>query len=71
MKLQQDGKVSAFRKSEPIPEENNEAVKVVVGDNFEDIVLNSPKNGVPILYHPLLYIIEFAVMNCFCLYSLA
>lgn len=42
----QDGKVSAFRKSELIPTENNEAVKVVVGDSFEDMVLNSTKNGV-------------------------
>ncbi|KAL1214700.1 Protein disulfide-isomerase [Cardamine amara subsp. amara] len=47
-----DGKVSAFRKSEPIPKENNEAVKIVVGDNFEDMVLNLPKNVLIEFYTP-------------------
>ncbi|CAL9232025.1 unnamed protein product [Arabidopsis halleri] len=47
-----DGKVSAFKKSEPIPTENNEAVKVVVGENFEDTILNSPNNVLLEFYAP-------------------
>ena len=32
-------------KSEPIPEANDEPVKVVVGNSLEDIVFKSGKNG--------------------------
>ncbi|KAK9167498.1 hypothetical protein Scep_002689 [Stephania cephalantha] len=39
-----DGKVNPYRKSEPIPEVNNEPVKVVVADTFQEFV-NSGKNG--------------------------
>ena len=42
----QDGKLSPFRKSEPIPEANNEPVKVVVADNVNDVVFKSGKNGI-------------------------
>lgn len=42
----QDGKVEPFKKSEPIPEVNNEPVKVVVADSLQDIVFNSGKSGV-------------------------
>lgn len=35
-----------FKKSEPIPEVNNEPVKVVVADNFDEFVFKSGKNGV-------------------------
>jgi protein disulfide-isomerase A1 len=38
-----DGKLKAYYKSEPVPETNSEAVKVVVGDTFEEMVLNSDK----------------------------
>lgn len=41
----QEGKVPAYRKSEPIPVENNEPVKVVVADSIQDMVFNSGKNG--------------------------
>ena len=41
----QDGEVPAYKKSEPIPESNNEPVKVVVADTLQDIVFNSGKNG--------------------------
>lgn len=41
----QDGKVAPFRKSEPVPEANDQPVKVVVADNFEEIVFKSGKNG--------------------------
>lgn len=37
------GSLKAYYKSESIPETNNEHVKVVVGDSFEDVVLNSNK----------------------------
>ena len=46
-----DGKLKPYFKSQPVPEElfeNN--VKVVVGNNFEEIVLN-PDNDVLILYY--------------------
>ncbi|XP_010538989.1 PREDICTED: protein disulfide-isomerase-like [Tarenaya hassleriana] len=47
-----DGKVPPFRKSEPIPAENDEPVKVVVGDTMEFMVLNSPKNVLLEFYAP-------------------
>ncbi|KAL2892948.1 Protein disulfide-isomerase [Bienertia sinuspersici] len=47
-----DGKVSAYRKSEPIPESNNEPVKVVVADTINDIVFNSGKNVFLEFYAP-------------------
>ena len=40
-----DGKVSPHKKSQPIPTENNEPVKVVVGESLDDMVFNSGKNG--------------------------
>lgn len=36
-------KLSAYHKSAPAPENNDEDVKVIVGDNFEDLVLNEDK----------------------------
>ncbi|MQL82452.1 hypothetical protein Taro_014912 [Colocasia esculenta] len=39
------GNVQPYRRSEPIPEVNNEPVKVVVGDSFNDIVSGSGKNA--------------------------
>ncbi|KAJ8450298.1 hypothetical protein Cgig2_004755 [Carnegiea gigantea] len=45
-----EGKVPAYRKSERIPESNTESVKVVVADTFQDMVLNSAKNGYPTVY---------------------
>lgn len=44
----QDGKLKPFVKSEPIPEVNNEPVKVVVRDTLRDLVLNSHKNGMSV-----------------------
>lgn len=41
----QDGNVQPYKKSEPIPEVNNEPVKVVVADTLQDMVFNSGKNG--------------------------
>ena len=42
----QEGKLKAYKKSEAIPEVNDEPVKVVVADNIHDFVLNSGKNGI-------------------------
>lgn len=39
----QAGTLKAYYKSEAIPETNTEAVKVIVGDSFEDMVLNANK----------------------------
>ncbi|KAJ4700700.1 Protein disulfide-isomerase [Melia azedarach] len=47
-----EGKVPAFRKSEPIPEVNNEPVKVVVADSIQDVVFNSGKNVMIEFYAP-------------------
>ncbi|KAG8089551.1 hypothetical protein GUJ93_ZPchr0011g28163 [Zizania palustris] len=47
-----DGKLSPFRKSEPIPEVNNEPVKVVVADNVHDVVFKSGKNVLVEFYAP-------------------
>lgn len=42
----QEGKVPPFIKSEPIPEANEEPVKVVVADSLDDLVNKSGKTGV-------------------------
>ncbi|PWA61461.1 PDI-like 1-1 [Artemisia annua] len=39
-----EGKLKPFYKSQPIPETNDEPLKVVVGDSLQDMVLNSKKN---------------------------
>ncbi|ESW09428.1 hypothetical protein PHAVU_009G126700 [Phaseolus vulgaris] len=51
-KAYKDGNIAPYFKSEPIPEANNEPVKVVVGDSFSDIVLNSGKNVLLEFYSP-------------------
>ncbi|KAH9691223.1 protein disulfide isomerase-like 1-1 [Citrus sinensis] len=52
VKEYKEGKVPPFRKSEPIPEENNEPVKVVVADSLQDMVFNSGKNVLLEFYAP-------------------
>ncbi|KAI3790752.1 hypothetical protein L2E82_04029 [Cichorium intybus] len=47
-----DGKVKPFIKSEPIPETNNEPVKVVVANSLQDMVLDSTKNVLLEIYAP-------------------
>ncbi|KAF3446999.1 hypothetical protein FNV43_RR12179 [Rhamnella rubrinervis] len=47
-----DGKVQQYIKSAPIPEENNESVKVVVADSLQDMVFNSGKNVLLEFYAP-------------------
>jgi len=47
-----DGSATPFFKSEPIPETNDEPVKVVVGKNFESIVLDETKNVLIEFYAP-------------------
>ena len=42
----QDGKIEEHIKSEPIPQENNEPVKVVVFKSLQDMVFNSGKEGI-------------------------
>ncbi|GER37736.1 protein disulfide-isomerase [Striga asiatica] len=45
-----DGNVQAYKKSESIPEVNNDPVKVVVADNLQDVVFNSGKD-VLLMFH--------------------
>ena len=52
VKEYQDGKVLPYKKSEPIPEVNNEPVKVVVADTLQEIVFNSGKNVLVEFYAP-------------------
>ncbi|CAH8351942.1 unnamed protein product [Eruca vesicaria subsp. sativa] len=47
-----DGKVSPHKKSQPIPTENNEPVKVVVAESLDDMVFNSGKNVLLEFYAP-------------------
>ncbi|KAL1543823.1 Thioredoxin-like domain [Salvia divinorum] len=47
-----DGNVQPYKKSEPIPEVNNEPVKVVVADTLQDMVFNSGKNVLVEFYAP-------------------
>ncbi|KAK4776509.1 hypothetical protein SAY86_005197 [Trapa natans] len=46
------GKVLPFRKSEPVPKDNSEPVKVVVADTLQDTVFNSGKNVLLEFYAP-------------------
>ncbi|KAL2241286.1 protein disulfide-isomerase-like [Sesamum indicum] len=46
------GLVEPFIRSEPIPETNNEPVKVVVRDSLQDVVFNSGKNVLLEFYAP-------------------
>lgn len=47
-----------FRKSEPIPEVNDQPVKVVVADSLHDVVFTSGKNGKKLLYGSLIYMVK-------------
>ncbi|GAB2270354.1 disulfide-isomerase [Dionaea muscipula] len=48
----EEGKLSPYRKSEAIPEANNEPVKVVVADTLDEIVFNSGKSVLLEFYAP-------------------
>ncbi|KAF3446997.1 hypothetical protein FNV43_RR12177 [Rhamnella rubrinervis] len=52
MKEFKDGKLRPFIKSEPIPEQNNEPVKVVVADSLQDVFFKSGKNVLLEFYAP-------------------
>jgi protein disulfide-isomerase A1 len=45
-------KLKPFYKSEPIPEQNDGDVKIVVGDNFDEIVLDESKDVLLEVYAP-------------------
>jgi len=47
-----DGTVKPFRKSEAIPESNDEAVKVIVGKTFDELVTNRQTNILVEFYAP-------------------
>ncbi|KAK7410605.1 hypothetical protein VNO78_01535 [Psophocarpus tetragonolobus] len=47
-----NGNIAPYLRSEPIPEVNNEPVKVVVGNSLQDIVFNSGKNVLLEFYSP-------------------
>ncbi|KAG2318666.1 hypothetical protein Bca4012_055138 [Brassica carinata] len=47
-----DGKVAPHKKSQPIPTENNEPVKVVVAESLDEMVFNSGKNVFLEFYAP-------------------
>ncbi|XVF64543.1 hypothetical protein PTKIN_Ptkin09bG0177100 [Pterospermum kingtungense] len=47
-----EGKIPPYVKSEPIPKENTEPVKVVVADSLEDMVFKSGKNVLLEFYAP-------------------
>ncbi|KAH7861965.1 hypothetical protein Vadar_033134 [Vaccinium darrowii] len=52
LKEYMDGNLKPFVKSEPIPEVNDEPVKVVVGDSLQAMVFNSGKNVLLEFYAP-------------------
>lgn len=47
-----DGNLKPYRKSEPIPEVNNEPVKIVVADTLQEVVFGSGKNVLLEFYAP-------------------
>lgn len=53
-------------KSDPIPEVNNEPVKVVVRDSIQDMVFNSGKNGkcLWILDHCMISLLSLLSISC-------
>ncbi|CAN6459548.1 unnamed protein product [Victoria cruziana] len=54
----EEGRLKPFRKSEPIPEVNDQPVKVVVADSLHDVVFTSGKNGKKLLYGSLIYMVK-------------
>ncbi|CAK9184579.1 unnamed protein product [Ilex paraguariensis] len=52
VKEYKDGKVPPYKKSEPVPENNTEPVKVVVADSLQDMVFSSGKNVLLEFYAP-------------------
>jgi len=46
------GELKPFLKSDPVPEKNDEPVKVIVGTTFEEIVLDHEKDVVVEFYAP-------------------
>lgn len=52
LKEYKEGKVPPFKKSEPIPEANDEPVKVVVADSLDELVTKSEKNVFLEFYAP-------------------
>ncbi|CAN6459546.1 unnamed protein product [Victoria cruziana] len=48
----EEGRLKPFRKSEPIPEVNDQPVKVVVADSLHDVVFTSGKNVLLEFYAP-------------------
>jgi len=47
-----DGTLPQFRRSEPIPEKNDDPVKVVVADTLQEMVIDSDKNVLVEFYAP-------------------
>jgi len=47
-----DNKLEPYLKSEPIPDSNDEPVKVAVGKNFDDVVINNGKDTLIEFYAP-------------------
>jgi len=43
MKDFKDNKITIFHKSAPVPEYNSDVVKIIVGNNFNSMVLASDK----------------------------
>ncbi|KAG5525078.1 hypothetical protein RHGRI_031680 [Rhododendron griersonianum] len=52
VKEYEEGNVLPYKKSEAVPTVNDEPVKIVVADNFQDIVINSGKNVLLEFYAP-------------------
>lgn len=48
----ENGSLSEYHKSEPVPENNDEPVKVIVGNSFEDMVLKSDQHVLFEAYAP-------------------
>lgn len=47
-----DNKLEPYLKSEPIPENNDEAVKIAVAKNFDEVVTNNGKDTLIEFYAP-------------------
>jgi protein disulfide-isomerase A1 len=48
----ENGELEQYHKSEPVPEKNDEPVKVIVGNSFEDLVLKSDQHVLFEAYAP-------------------
>lgn len=44
--------MSRYRKSDEVPDSNDAPLKVLVGDNYEELIVNNSNDALIYIYHP-------------------